>query len=360
MPRTPLGEISANNRRGFDLTPSLRSRICGARDFGVGIAEIARRYEIPDSTVRSTLQQEPLRINDESLPRSGAPTKVSIYLETSILRYIRRVPKAQYKDIKRECNTSLSDSTLYRLLKKHGITNWLCKKRPFLSKQAAKARSTWVTERKDWTEEDWKTIIFSDECSLERGSSAAREWCFRTPNQKWEKDMIQTYKKGKDLSVMIWGAIWIGGRSDIAFMRRDETSKKNGYTALSYVELLDEHLPNCWEPGRIFMQDNAPIHKAGIVRRWFEDHGIPLLPWPPYSPDLNPIEHVWAMLKHYINEHYPELKRMGNSDADYKALCEAIEQAWNALDQDKIDHLIRGMSRRTLAVWKARGWHTKY
>jgi transposase len=123
MPRTPLGEISANNRRGFDLTPSLRSRICGARDFGVGIAEIARRYEIPDSTVRSTLQQEPLRINDESLPRSSAPTKVSIYLETSILRYIRRVPKAQYKDIKRECNTSLSDSTLYRLLKKHGITN---------------------------------------------------------------------------------------------------------------------------------------------------------------------------------------------------------------------------------------------
>jgi transposase len=108
------------------------------------------------------------------------------------------------------------------------------------------------------------------------------------------------------------------------------------------------------------MQDNAPIHKAGSVLRWYEDHGIPLLDWPPYSLDLNPIEHVWVWLKRYINEHYPELKNMGNCDADYKALCEAIEQAWNALDQDKIDDLIRSMSRRTLAVWKAKGWHSKY
>jgi hypothetical protein len=55
MSRTPLGEISTNNRRGFNLTPSLRSRIYSARDFSVGIAKIARRYEIPDSTVRLTL-----------------------------------------------------------------------------------------------------------------------------------------------------------------------------------------------------------------------------------------------------------------------------------------------------------------
>jgi transposase len=43
-----------------------------------------------------------------------------------------------------------------------------------------------------------------------------------------------------------------------------------------------------------FMQDNAPIHTAKKVTKWFEDRGIPVLNWAPYSPDLNPIEHVWA------------------------------------------------------------------
>jgi transposase len=73
----------------------------------------------------------------------------------------------------------------------------------------------------------------------------------------------------------------------------------------------------------------------------FEEKAIPLLEWPPYSPDLNPIEHVWAMLKEYVNDHFPHLEEMGNSQDNFNVLCDAIEQAWNALDQNKIDDLIR-------------------
>jgi transposase len=42
----------------------------------------------------------------------------------------------------------------------------------------------------------------------------------------------------------------------------------------------------------IFMQNNAHIHTAKKVKKWFEDEGIPVMEWPPYSPDLNPIEHL--------------------------------------------------------------------
>lgn len=66
------------------------------------------------------------------------------------------------------------------------------------------------------------------------------------------------------------------------------------------------------------------------------------------------------MLKHYLNEHYPELRTMRSSEADYTVLCNTIEQSWNVLDQVEIDNLIRGMPRGTLAVWKVKGWHTKY
>jgi hypothetical protein len=61
------------------------------------------------------------------------------------------------------------------------------------------------------------------------------------------------------------------------------------------------------------------------------------------------------MLKEYMNKYFPHLKEIGNSQRDYDTLCDAIEQAWNALDQDKIDNLIRSMPRCVKAVWKAGG-----
>ena len=113
-------------------------------------------------------------------------------------------------------------------------------------------------------------------------------------------------------------------RQKQVFLLTDSQSKREGYSANSYIQVLEEVIPTCWEPSLIFMQDNAPIHKAGKVKKWFADQGIPLLDWPPYSPDLNPIEHCWVHMKQWILDNYPELQELGESQEAYDRLAMAI------------------------------------
>jgi transposase len=108
------------------------------------------------------------------------------------------------------------------------------------------------------------------------------------------------------------------------------------------------------------MQDNPSIHAAKKVIQWCEDYAILLLDWPPYSPDMNPIKHVWAITKKWIVKHYPELLKMGKSQAAYNQSTEVIVEAWNAIDQEYIDKLIRGMAEWVKTLRVAKGWHTKY
>ena len=121
----------------------------------------------------------------------------------NILRIVRSNPKITYDALKFEAGVKVHKANLYRLLKEEGITHWLAKKRPLLTPEVAAKRYAWAKEHKNWSWNEWSKIIWSDKCSLERGTGARRTWVLRTSQQKWDKDMIQPYKKGKEISVMI-------------------------------------------------------------------------------------------------------------------------------------------------------------
>lgn len=76
---------------------------------------------------------------------------------------------------------------------------------------------------------------------------------------------------------MVWGAFYGSERTGLHRMVRNKETKKKGYSANSYLEVLDEYIPTIYEPGLLFMQDNAPIHTAYKVAAWFRDNGIDIL-----------------------------------------------------------------------------------
>jgi hypothetical protein len=143
-------------------------------------------------------------------------------------------------------------------------------------------------------------------------------------------------------------------------MTRDEAAARRGYTAQSYIQALEEELRDGYRPGEWFMQDNAPIHTAYASREWLEVHGVHTVDWPPYSPDLNPIEHLWWALKKKLHELHPEFDNMRDSPAEWAAFELGLHEAWAAIPDSLIAKLIRSMPRRLDAVRQARGYQTKY
>jgi len=109
------------------------------------------------------------------------------------------------------------------------------------------------------------------------------------------------------------------------------------------------------------MQDNAPIHTAHVVRAWFNQEGInTLVGWPPYSPDLNPIEHLWLHLKELIYKLDPELDSIKSKDVQRDHLCQVLPRAWEQIPAHVVEGCLNSMRSRLQAVIDASGWHTKY
>jgi transposase len=179
-----------------------------------------------------------------------------------------------------------------------------------------------------------------------------------------DRDKVEPKEKQYGLSMMFWAAFCWVYQSALVPLLGDPESARGGVTARVILDCLIENLPTIAEPGRVFMQDNARTHTARIVQNWLcpwaEENGVSLLDWPPYSPDLNPIENLWKLLKERIIHNHPELSSMPKNDKTLQRLCEAAVEAWHEMDEEILDNLVSSMKNRLEAVIKADGWYTKY
>ena len=121
------------------------------------------------------------------------------------------------------------------------------------------------------------------------------------------------------------------------------------YNSISFLsQPLFGGLQNC-----ILQDDNAPPYRAASVQQLKEQLGTRTLRWPSRSPDMNPIEHVWDLMKRKIHHH-------NQPPQNASELRQAIMDAWQELPQAVINRLVLSMSNRVASLLRARGAYTRY
>lgn len=231
-----------------------------------------------------------------------------------------------------------------------------------MTKKTAERRYRWAKAHRHWSIEQWLRVIFSDECSVERGASHRRKYVFRSAGQQFDRDKVTTYNKSKDIRVMVWAGIFGNGLTDLLIMRRDPTAKAKGYTAKSYLTILRDGLLPVYKSDMVYQQDGAPIHTAKISKKFLEEHGIKFIKdWPAYSPDLNPIEHIWPLLKEMVYQLYPDIELWrGRENEIAERMEDALVHAWSKIRHIVARNCVASMPDRIKAVIAAGGWYTRY
>jgi transposase len=248
--------------------------------------------------------------------------------------------------------TSIHPCTVRRYLHKSGMKAVVKKKRPILSAKHRRARLDFALAHKDWTLEDWKKVIWSDETKINRLGSDGRKWAWKRPGEGLSDRLVEGTLKFGGGSLMMWGCMtWDG--PGIA-TRID--GRMNGEL---YLSILEEELQESirfygLEPTDIiFQQDNDPKHTCKRVKAWLEEQDFQTMDWPAQSPDLNPIEHLWSHLKRRLGEYQVPPSGM-------LELWGRVEMEWDRIPPSVCQELIKSMPKRIMAVIKAKGGYTKY
>jgi hypothetical protein len=134
---------------------------------------------------------------------------------------------------------------------------------------------------------------------------------------------------------MIWGCFCAAGPGYICKIEgKMDTEDYRGILESDLLDSMEYYSDKVPDP--IFQQGNDPKHAAKKTPEWLDGQFFEILYWPSQSPDLNPIEHLWAILKIKL-KNYPDLPR------NIEMLWERVVETWNKITPEECFGLVSPM-----------------
>jgi transposase len=336
-----------------ELEKSIKDRLIGMSTAGQSGPSIAKELDLAPATVKSVIARYKLSGSTENCLRSGRPKKMAKRDHRNLMSDVKKNRRATLQDITNNAPSNVSQSTIRRALHENNINSRIAAKKPFIKDVNQAKRLAFALKHKNLTADDWKNVLWTDESSFEVGKNSQQVRVWRNPSERFDPSCLTPLFKSGRQTVMVWGCFMWGKRGPLFIML------KGNINGIDYVAVMEDVMLDFWmeqseERGYVVIQeDNAPIHTCKLAKQWRESRDMVSLMWPPNSPDLNPIEHVWYLIKGAI-------QKMNPRPLTLPALKDAIQKAWDEFDQGIMNRLVESMPNRIAAVIKARGGNTKY
>lgn len=271
--------------------------------------------------------------------------------DRAIVAETRHNPRVTTTTLKTLIPRPISRRTIVRRLHERGIKSFRPVVKPLLTERHRAARRDFASTHATWTIEQWRKCLFTDESRIELHTNTRSERVWRRPGERMAERFVNRSRAFGGGSITVWGGITMNSRTQLVIFRNQTVNSRNYISNI--LEPVVIPTANRIGDGFIFIDDNAPCHRARIVNDYLASRQINRSSWPAQSPDLNPIENVWAMLKSRVRSYEPPPRTLD-------ALEAVIIEMWNAVPQEMIAAAIGSMKRRCLGVIRARGGSIKY
>ena len=194
----------------------------------------------------------------------------------------------------------------------------------------------------------WRRVLFTDKS---RFTLLSRRWsmsCVPTSRRTLCRRLCCRTGSVWGWLRLVWGGIAHGIKSQLIIVAGNMTAVRYRDEILRPVAV-----PLVQQRNLILQQDNARPHVAQVCQDFLANNNIAPLAWPPYSPDLTPIEHMWDELDRRV-------RKRRNPPATLAQLRNALIDEWNNIPMRTVNALVNSIQRRIRAATAARGGHTRY
>ena len=303
-----------------------------ANELAVSVHTVEHWLEVYDATNDVIEQDKP-----------GRPRATTARQDQTLIEYAEAHGEASSStmagQLKRK-RVEVSPRTVRRRLNEAGISSLRPTFAPLLNKKCRKARLDWAKKNKT---RNWKRVLFSDETTFELYRPRPRVW-----RRKGEPVLYGTVKH--PLKVQVWGCLSSNGFGHISTFSGNLNART--LCKIYNKSLLPSAAEAFGAKGKWTLQeDNDPKHRSALAQMWRKDNKVSRMDWPSQSPDMNPIENVWAILKANVASHEPKSK---------KSLIRWMRYEWKRLPRDYAIHLINSMDERVNTLIQCKGDNTRF
>lgn len=334
-----------------ELSIEMRATIIAYHNNGKSNRQISQELKVPRRTVDYNVKKFKTSESVRNKTRSGRPRATTSAEDRKIVISSKRNRRLTAPEIAAEVNVErfkpLSVSTVKRRLQEADLHGRVAVRKPLLRAVNKKKRLEWATQHKNWTLEEWKKVLWSDESKFEVFGSRRRVFVRRSAGERTlDQCLVPTVKHGGG-SVMVWGCF--GGDNIGNICRIQGVMRKEQYRDILENEMLSSGL-RIFRGKFTFQHDNDPKHTSKLCKEYLDklsaEGMLNVMVWPPQSPDLNPIELLWDELDRNVRKICP---------TSSKHLWDIIQSEWNKISGETLSKLLNRMPKLCEAVIKNKG-----